>query len=76
MFVVNRSLKRKRLAIVAIPTAAASSQHALRFPNLARRDGQSAAEAVSDERVIYHSLERRETRVAEVVWLNADVRVG
>lgn len=78
VFVVNRSTRKKRLAIVAIPKSikSAQSQHALRFPNISRQDSHHTAEAVMDDRTIYHMQDQREARIAEVVCLNADVRVG
>ncbi|KAG9638412.1 hypothetical protein KCU64_g13818, partial [Aureobasidium melanogenum] len=78
VFVVNRSTRRKRLAIVAIPKSVKSvqSQHALRFPNISRQDSHHTAEAVMDDRTIYHMQDQREARISEVVCLNADVRVG
>lgn len=78
VFVVNRSTRKKRLAIVAIPRSvkSAQSQHALRFPNISRQDSHHTAEAVMDDRTIYHMQDQREARMAEVVCLNADVRVG
>ncbi|KAG9662487.1 hypothetical protein KCU95_g19208, partial [Aureobasidium melanogenum] len=78
VFVVNRSTRKKRLAIVAIPKSvkSAQSQHALRFPNILRQDSHRTAEAVMDDRTIYYMQDQREARIAEVVCLNADVRVG
>ncbi|KAH0404978.1 hypothetical protein KCU89_g588, partial [Aureobasidium melanogenum] len=78
VFVVNRSTRRKRLAIVAIPKSvkSAQSQHTLRFPNISRQDSHHTAEAVMDDRTIYHMQDQREARISEVVCLNADVRVG
>ncbi|KAI4715951.1 hypothetical protein E4T48_07860 [Aureobasidium sp. EXF-10727] len=78
VFVVNRSSRKKRLAIVAIPKSAKSAQshHALRFPNISRQDSHHTAEAVLDDRTIYHMQDQREAQVAEIVCLNADVRVG
>lgn len=78
VFVVNRSTRKKRLAIVAIPKSVKSAQshHALRFPNISRQDSHHTAETVMDDRTIYHMQDQREARVAEVVCLNADVRVG
>ena len=78
VFVVNRSTRKKRLAIVAIPKSAksAQTQHALRFPNISRQDSHHTADAVLDDRVVYNMQDQREAHVAEVVCLNADVRVG
>jgi hypothetical protein len=78
VFVVNRSTRKKRLAIVAIPKSAkhAQSHHTLRFPNISRQDSHHTADAVLDDRTIYHLQDQREARMAEVVCLNADVRVG
>ena len=78
VFVVNRSTRKKRLAIVAIPKSAkhAQSHHALRFPNISRQDSHQTADAVLDDRTIYNMQDQREARMAEVVCLNADVRVG
>jgi hypothetical protein len=78
VFVVNRSTRKKRLAIVAIPKSAKSAQssHALRFPNISRQDSHHTADAVLDDRTIYYMQDQREARMAEVVCLNADVRVG
>ncbi|KAG9540514.1 hypothetical protein KCU79_g19046, partial [Aureobasidium melanogenum] len=78
VFVVNRSTRRKRLAIVAIPKSVKSAQlqHTLRFPNISRQDSHHTAEAVMDDRTIYHMQDQRESRISEVVCLNADVRVG
>lgn len=78
VFVVNRSTRKKRLAIVAIPKSAKSAQshHALRFPNISRQDSHHTADAVLDDRTVYHMQDQREARMAEVVCLNADVRVG
>lgn len=78
VFVVNRSPRRKRLAIVAIPKPAKANtaHHTLRFPNIARQDSHHTAEAVLDDRTIYNMQDQREARMAEVVCLNADVRVG
>ena len=78
VFVVNRSTRKKRLAIVAIPKSAksAQSQHTLRFPNISRQDSHHTADAVLDDRIVYNMQDQREARMAEVVCLNADVRVG
>ncbi|THY01317.1 hypothetical protein D6C98_03803 [Aureobasidium pullulans] len=78
VFVVNRSPRRKRLAIVATPKPAKANtaHHTLRFPNIARQDSHHTAEAVLDDRTIYNMQDQREARMAEVVCLNADVRVG
>ncbi|KAI5205482.1 hypothetical protein E4T39_02995 [Aureobasidium subglaciale] len=78
VFVVNRSTRRKRLAIVAIPKTAKSAQshYDLRSSNITRQDSHQTAESVSDDRTIYHMQHQREAQVAEVVCLNADVRVG
>ncbi|KAI5236807.1 hypothetical protein E4T43_08357 [Aureobasidium subglaciale] len=78
VFVVNRSARRKRLAIVAVPKTAKSAQshHDLRFTDVTRQDSHHTAEAISDDRTIYHMQHQREAQVAEVVCLNADVRVG
>lgn len=75
VFVVNRSARKKRLAIVAVPKparTAPSSHQAVK----SRQDTRPTAEAVLDERAIYRMQDQREARVAEVVCLNADVRVG
>jgi hypothetical protein len=77
VFVVNRSTRKKRLAIVAIPKSAKpQSSRALHFPNISRQDSHHTADAVLDDRTVYHMQDQREARMAEVVCLNADVRVG
>jgi hypothetical protein len=78
VFVVNRSLRKKRLAIIAIPKSArvAPPNQAMRSFHVTRQDRNDTAEAVLDDGTIYHMQEQREARMAEVVCLNADVRVG
>ncbi|GAB7350957.1 hypothetical protein MBLNU459_g1461t1 [Dothideomycetes sp. NU459] len=82
VFAVNRSSKRKTLAVIAVPLSAKSSlrQHSkLRLstgPAEFRKNDAQIAEPVLDDRSTYGMQNLRKGQIAEIVCLNADVRIG
>lgn len=82
VFAVNRSSKRKRLAIIAVPQSAKS---AVPHPGKlrlsmgqveARKSEGQIADAVLDDRSTYGLQTSRKGQIADIVSLNADVRIG
>lgn len=82
IFIVNRSARRKRLAIIAIPHTSKSTQSShsghrpLSTSTSAQSRSRDIAEAVTDSKSLFDSQHIRQHYVAEVVCLNADVRIG
>lgn len=82
VFAVNRSSRKKRLAIIAVPQSAKSAlpQHGklrLSMGNVeARKSDTQSADAVLDDRSTYALQNSRKGQIAEIVCLNADVRIG
>lgn len=68
IFIVNRSVRRKRLGIVAIPQP--------RGKGATAPLGSDRAQAVLDDAAVYALQSFQRENVAEIVILNADVRVG
>lgn len=82
VFIVNRSTRKKRLALVAIP-------HSARHLNTSSGDARplsmatnvspptnDIADAVMDSKTLFSLRNKRQSHIAEVVCLNADVRIG
>lgn len=83
IFVVNRSMRRKRLAIVAIPHSSKSTPASRYGPrpfssstDVPTWHRSGTAEAVADSKSLFNLQTNRQHHVAEVVSLNADVRIG
>jgi hypothetical protein len=84
VFIVNRCTRRKRLAIVAVPQSSKSLQTstvgARPFSTTSTRSAmamnQGTAEAVADSKALFNLQNKRQHHMAEVICLNADVRIG
>lgn len=82
VFVVNRSSRKKRLAIVAVPRAVKSVHASVYGARPFSADSaistrrREIAEAVTDSRSLFNQQSRNQDGAAEVVSLNADVRIG
>ncbi|KAL1306666.1 hypothetical protein AAFC00_005338 [Neodothiora populina] len=82
IFIVNRSMRRKRLAIIAVPHPAKSLQSSTYGPRPFTADSNistwrhETAEAVVQSKSLFYQHNRRQNDGAEVICLNADVRIG
>lgn len=82
IFIVNRSSRRKRLAIIAVPNSmrtlqtSASGLRPLSATSEVLRWHNETAESVIESKYLFKQQSNRQHHTAEVVCLNADVRIG
>lgn len=79
IFIVNRSDRPRKLALMAVPTrrrseACITRPHSTNYGN-ARKD-PNVADAVVDENIIYAMQKNSAVEAADIVCLNTDTRVG
>ena len=81
IFIVNRSNKMRRLAIVAIPSfrrteaRKTSSRPSSSSSNSKFKNG-AVADAVIDENVLYAAMKSQNTMAAQIVCLTTEIRTG
>lgn len=75
IFIVNRTSRRKRLAVVAVPQSPKGLQASVHGVE-ASKACSGSIEAILDSRSLFGLQGNQHHRYGEVVCLNADVRVG
>jgi hypothetical protein len=82
VFIVNRSEKTRKLAVLVLPKRKRDYEKHTSRPSTASAGGHHAdkkdliASAVVDENIVYAKQKHARTEVAELVCLTTDVRVG
>lgn len=82
VFIVNRSEKSRKLAVVTIPKRKRDFERHKSQPSTSSAGGQHGdkkdllANAVADENVVYAKQKNARTEVAELICLTTDVRIG